>query len=244
MRFRGDRPAEWILRPSVATTMAYGGVVAVWFQSIWRMTRGPWIFDESIWRVIDTPLFLAFSGANAGLGLWLLADLRPALCAPHGLRRGQVAGVALAFLFVATLQYGARGLHYPRPNESGLDPAKIEAYLDRPLAEDAELVRFVRAEILERVPRALEAYDHADDGSLVYACDELWVATLSAEEGETTLAVPAYDLAGLRADEETWELVGRDERRCTPTRLVVASGRGLGDAEGTRALLRIVLRRW
>ena len=110
-------------------TMAYGGVIACWFIFLACTLHLAPIFHEGPYRLISTPAYLAFTGANVALSLWLLQGFLRARQAQSGLRRGQVAGIACSLIFLAVLQSGAQALHHNLNEEDRTDPARIAAFI-------------------------------------------------------------------------------------------------------------------
>lgn len=227
----------WVQRPAVTSTIAYGGLVAVWFLWIACTLRFPTVFDEAPYRLIGTPLYLAFTAANVGLALWLFASFRGARAAGPGLRRGQLAGLALSLVFVGVLQAGAQGLHAAWPHEDGRDPAKIAAYLESRTPDDRAVLEAARDEFLAVSDAVEVALDEHHEPTLVFRDGALWLGGARAEGGRATIWFHGNVPVGAEAAVAPWavetgplEGFGRLPRVTVESRLVAkvpAATRGM-----------------
>lgn len=104
-----NRWAGWstfIVRPSVAFTIPWVGVCALW--TILRTTVVRFPADASVVERVVSPTQFGWATAiNAALVLALLADGRKALSSPPDLRRAHLTTVAMALALVIMLQVGA-----------------------------------------------------------------------------------------------------------------------------------------
>lgn len=181
-----DNPpfSDWIQRPTMSVAMTYGGVVSIWLIYLFCTLKFPTIFDASPYRLINSGLYCALSAANLGLIGWLLLDLRHAFRADFEVRKGQVSGVMLGFCMLGMLQFGAQTLHRVWDHEGGVDPEKIEAFVNALEPGEALIARVFMEELERLVPDHLLACTSRNNGQLVAINEKRWIGRIEVRDGQ------------------------------------------------------------
>ncbi len=101
MRLNRDLRAEFVLLPSVALSIPWIGLSGVW--GIWTLCTAEHrtLGDPRELRFLGAGEFAAVSVVALAFGVWLVFDGRRADASAPSVRRGQLAGVALALLGIA-----------------------------------------------------------------------------------------------------------------------------------------------
>jgi len=106
MRIGRTPASSFVQRPSVTATIPYVGLCGIWFLWILATARAPLIGDPGPFRLITLGQYAGVSALNALFVVFLAVDGYLARKSPPGLRRGHLAGVALALLAVLLIQLG------------------------------------------------------------------------------------------------------------------------------------------
>ena len=104
--------ASFVLRPSVAISIAWFGALSMWSLMQFAIAKYPTDPEVDL-RLISGTEYAAVSALHLGLLLWYLRDARLALRADLTVRRAQLVGLALATVILAFAQYGAHLVHGP-----------------------------------------------------------------------------------------------------------------------------------
>lgn len=184
-------------------TMAYGGVIACWFIFLACTLQLAPIFREGPYRLISTPAYLTFTGANVALSLWLLLGFLRARQAQSGLRRGQVAGIACSLIFLAVLQSGAQALHHNLNEEDRANPTTIAAFISSQNEDVQAAISVVRDSITDAHPGLQEALWK---DALVYQHEGSFSHRLQVLPDELRLQIYQWPGALHSIDDGPWSL--------------------------------------
>lgn len=208
MKFNSVMKPEWIVTPAASMTMAYGGMIACWFIYLACTLMHPPLFHEGPFRMIDTGSYVLFSGANVGLGLWLLISFKSARQAAPSIRRGQLTGIALALVFLSAIQWGALSLHKDLNKVNKMAPEIIRNLIVSNAPDGRGAVDCVRDALQESYPGLLEA---ASSDSLFYQHEGRFSHRMQLSDRELRLQVYGCSSPLPIAGDAPWEFEQQSE---------------------------------
>lgn len=201
MKLKSVMKPGWIVTPAASMTMAYGGVIACWFIYLSCTLMFPPIFYEGPYRRIDTDLYVAFTGANVGLALWLLVSLKSARQAAPNVRRGQLSGICLSLIFLSAIQWGAQALHTDLNKANRMSPESISRVIASYAPDGQDAVACVREALQQCYPGLLEA---ASNDSLFFQHEGRASHRLQLSDTELRLQVYGTSSQLPLADDAPW----------------------------------------
>ncbi len=105
MHFEQDASSDFVLRPSVVLGIVWLGFCGIWRVWIVATAKYPTLAEPPGLRLLSESEFWVASAVNVALFLGLLLDAWLCRRSPAGLRRGHRAGICLAVVATAALQY-------------------------------------------------------------------------------------------------------------------------------------------
>ena len=106
-----------VLCLSVVLTMVYSGLASIWATWTFCTLRFRTLEEEAAatepFRILSTGHYTWVCVANLALALYLISDARRVRGEPHPTRRAFWAGIGMALLVLAAVQFGAYYAHAP-----------------------------------------------------------------------------------------------------------------------------------